>query len=185
METVLAIALGLGLAAACGFRVFVPMLIASVAAYSGHVELTEGMAWIGSPVAMVVFGVATTLEIGAYYVPWLDNLLDTVSTPSAVVAGALLTGAFLTDMSPMMRWTAAIIAGGGTSGAVAGGMSLVRAASTTLTGGVGNPVVATVETGSSFVLAIVAVVAPLLAIALAVIAGAMVTRRLGQRRSAA
>ena len=76
METALSVILGIGLSAACGFRVFVPMLGTSIAALSGHLELSEGFGWIGTPAAAIGFGTATVIEIGAYYVPWLDNLLE-------------------------------------------------------------------------------------------------------------
>ncbi|PYQ56518.1 MAG: DUF4126 domain-containing protein, partial [Acidobacteria bacterium] len=80
METVLSILIGLGLAAACGFRVFVPLLIMSLASRAGvgHLALGPGFAWIGSTPALLSFAVATVLEIAGYYIPWVDNLLDTV-----------------------------------------------------------------------------------------------------------
>src|SRR6185503_12680871 len=118
METVLSICVGIGLSAACGFRIFVPLLALSIAALSGHVHLSSGFAWIGTTPALIALSVATALEIAAYYVPWLDHALDTIATPAAVIAGTMTTAALVTDVSPFLKWTLAIIAGGGAAGLV-------------------------------------------------------------------
>src|SRR5882762_9625453 len=120
METVLSLLIGIGLSAACGFRVFVPLLVVSIAAHTGHLKLASGFAWMGSDAALIAFAVATALEIAAYYVPWLDNLLDTLATPAAVIAGTLVTASLATEMSPFLKWTLAVIAGGGVAGLVQG-----------------------------------------------------------------
>ena len=116
MNELLSVALGIGLAAACGFRVFVPLLLVSVAAKAGKLTLVSSFQWMGTDTAMIAFAIATALEVGAYYIPWLDNLLDSVTTPAAVVAGTIITAAVITDMSPLMKWSLALIAGGGTAG---------------------------------------------------------------------
>lgn len=164
MELVISIALGVGLSAACGFRVFVPMLVMSVAALSGYVAPAPGFAWVGTYPAAVAFGVATAVELGGYYLPWVDNLLDTVSVPAAAVAGTLCTAAAVTDLGPLATWSVAIIAGGGSAATIGGLTAVVRGASTATTGGVGNPVVSTLEAVASTVLAVVAIVIPLLAL---------------------
>tara|TARA_B100000809_G_C14977394_1_gene473215 strand:+ start:285 stop:872 length:588 start_codon:yes stop_codon:yes gene_type:complete len=140
--------LGLGLAAACGFRVFIPPLMMGVAARTGRLELEESFAWMAEDWAIVIFSMATVLEIGAYYVPWLDNLLDTVATPAAVIAGILVTSASLDGMDPTLQWVLAVVAGGGTAGVVQLGTVAVRALSTATTGGLANPAVSTVEAGA-------------------------------------
>src|SRR5215218_4671489 len=109
MELLLSVCVGLGLSAACGFRVFVPLLVMSIAANSGHLHLAPSFDWIGSPGALATFGVATAMEIGAYYVPWLDHFLDTLATPTAVVAGTIVTASMVTDVSPFLKWTLAAI----------------------------------------------------------------------------
>ena len=101
-ETLLSICLGLGLSAACGFRIFVPLLVVNLAARVGWVSLSGELAWMGDSAALWAFGFATVLEIGAYYVPWLDNFLDTVATPAAVVAGAIVTASVVTDLDMRM-----------------------------------------------------------------------------------
>src|SRR6266699_2021582 len=135
METLLSICVGIGLSAACGFRVFVPLLVMSIAALSGHLTLAHGFEWIGSYPALIALSVATCLEIAGYYIPWVDNLLDTISSPAAIIAGTLITASVITDLSPFLKWTLAIIAGGGAAGIVQGTTVVARGASSVGTGG--------------------------------------------------
>jgi hypothetical protein len=166
MELLLSICLGLGLSAACGFRIFVPLLVMSIAAHAGQLHLAPSFAWIGSTGALITFGVATVLEIGAYYVPWLDHFLDTLATPSAIVAGSIITASVITDVSPFLKWTLAVIAGGGLAGSIQAGTVLARGLSFAGTGGLANPLVATVELGGSVLTSIAAILAPLMALGL-------------------
>ncbi len=166
METVLSILIGLGLAAACGFRVFVPLLVMSLASRAGVGQLVLGpnFAWIGSTPALLTFSAATILEIAGYYIPWVDNLLDTIATPTAVIAGILVTAsAMTTDVSPFLKWTLAVVAGGGTTAAFQGITSVTRHISSFTTGGLGNPVLATAEAGGAAMLSVLAITLPVLA----------------------
>ncbi|HEX3131895.1 MAG TPA: DUF4126 domain-containing protein [Thermoanaerobaculia bacterium] len=163
METLLSILLGLGLAAACGFRVFVPLLVMSIASSTGHLELGQGFAWIGSTPALIAFSAATLLEIAGYYIPWVDNLLDAIATPTAIVAGILVTASAVTDVDPFLRWTLAILGGGGTAATFQGITATARQVSSFTTGGLANPLLATVEAGSSALLSVLAIVVPVLA----------------------
>ncbi len=142
---IVAAAMGVALAAACGLRVFLPMFVAGLAARLGFVEL-GGVPWLTSNEALVALGVATAVEIGAYYIPWLDNLLDALATPASIVAGTLLAAAALTDVDPWFRWIFAAIAGGGAAGLVQVSTVTARAASTATTGGLLNPIFSTAET---------------------------------------
>src|SRR3974377_1629839 len=112
METVLSVCVGIGLTAACGFRVFVPLLVMSIASLSGHLTLAHGFDWIGTYPALIAFSVATALEIAGYYIPWVDHLLDTLATPAAVVAGTVVTASMVGGMSPLLKLTLAVLAGG-------------------------------------------------------------------------
>ena len=166
MDMVLSLFIGLGLAAACGFRVFVPLLIMSLASRAevGHLVLNSHFAWIGSTPALVAFSVATLLEIAGYYIPWVDNLLDTVATPTAIVAGILVTAsAMTTDVSPFLKWTLAVLAGGGTTAVFQGITATARHISSFTTGGLGNPVLATAEAGGAALLAVLAITLPVVA----------------------
>jgi len=161
-DLALSVALGVGLAAATGLRLFLPMLVASAAAYSGHLPLSENFAWLGTLPALILLGVAAAVEILAYYIPGVDNLLDTVATPAAFVAGTVVAAAVMTDLPPMVKWAAAVIAGGGIAGATQSVTTLARAKSTVFTGGLGNPVIATAEFGGSLLVSLLALAAPLL-----------------------
>jgi hypothetical protein len=166
METVLSILLGIGLSAACGFRIFVPFLVMSIASLSGHLQLAHGFEWIGSYAALIAFSVATCLEIAGYYIPWLDHLLDTIATPAAVVAGTVASAALVADMSPLLKWSLAIIAGGGAAGLVQGTTVATRSLSLVGTGGLANPLVSTLELIGSVMTSVLTIVVPVLGVAL-------------------
>jgi hypothetical protein len=171
VELFLSICLGIGLSAACGFRVFVPLLCLSIASKVGYVSLAPSFAWIGSSPALAAFAVATALEVSAYYVPWLDNALDSIAVPLATVAGIVATASVVTNVDPFLRWTLAVIAGGGIATSTQLATTKARLASTATTGGFANPVIATVESASSTLLSVLAVIWPIVAfvVALAVL----------------
>ena len=178
METALSVLVGIGLSTACGFRVFVPLLVMSLASMSGHLALAPGFAWIGSYPALIAFSVATCLEIAGYYIPWVDHLLDTLATPAAIVAGTVVTASVVTDMSPFLRWTLAVIAGGGAAGLVQATTVVARGASTATTGGLGNPLVATVESVAAITTSVLVLVAPLVTLIILVAVLAIFGRKL-------
>jgi hypothetical protein len=163
METTISILIGIGLSAAAGLRIFVPLLVMSIAAYSGHLELASGFAWIGTLPALIAFSVATVLEVIAYLIPAVDHVLDVIAGPAAVAAGIVATASAVAGMSPFMQWTLAIIAGGGVAGLVKGLSGLTRAKAAITTGGLANPAVATAETGGAATLSVLAIVLPVVA----------------------
>lgn len=165
LETILSVFVGLGLAAAAGFRVFVPLLVVSVANRLG-LPLSPDFAWLGSTPALVVFTVATLAEVTAYYVPFVDNFLDALTSPLAVVAGTVLTAAMLTNVDPVFKWTLAIIAGGGMAGMVQAKTVVTRGLSSATTAGFANPIVSTVELGGALTASIISIVMPLVALVL-------------------
>ncbi|MDO7136224.1 DUF4126 domain-containing protein [Algibacter lectus] len=169
VETIISIFLGIGLSASVGFRVFMPLFALSLAAYFDVWELNESWQWVGSTAAIITLGVATLVEICAYFIPYVDNLLDTVAVPLAALAGTAVMLSTVADLSPVVTWALAIIAGGGTAAAVAGTSSTTRLASTATTGGLANPIVATLETGTSVVMSVVSIFMPILAIVLVVL----------------
>lgn len=168
-DLALSILLGIALAAATGFRIFLPMLIVSAAAYTGHLRLDESFAWLGSSSALIMLSVAALVEVAAYYVPVVDNLLDVVATPAAFVAGTIVSAAVMIDAPPMVKWTAAVIAGGGVAGLTQGLTGILRAHSTVLTGGLGNFVISTAQLGGAVLISFLALAAPAVAIALVVL----------------
>ena len=168
-DVALSVVLGIGLAAATGFRVFLPMLIMSGAAYTGHLPLGDSFAWLATPSALIMLSVAALAEIAAYYIPGVDNLLDTLATPAAFAAGTVVSAAVMTDLPPMLKWTAAVIAGGGVAGLTQGVTAMLRAQSTMFTGGIGNLVLATAELGGALLVSVLTLAAPLAALALVIL----------------
>ena len=167
LDTLLSVMVGIGLSAACGFRVFVPLLVMSIASLSGHLTLSPGFQWIATYPALLAFALATILEIAGYYIPWVDHILDVVAAPAAIVAGIVATASTVTGMSPFLRWALAIIAGGGLAGTVQVFTSITRLASSAATAGLGNPAVSTVEVGGSVALSVAAIAMPVVALAVA------------------
>lgn len=159
-EIITAVAIGIGLSAGAGFRVFVPMLVASIAAKTGLFPVNEGFAWLASWPAIISFGTATVVEILAYYIPFVDNLLDTITTPLAVGAGTLLVTSVLPIDNEFLKWVTGFLVGGGVAATVQGGSVLTRLASAKLTAGTGNPVVATGEHAAAFGISSLALFTP-------------------------
>jgi hypothetical protein len=186
IDLAISIALGVGLAAAVGFRVFVPLLLTSIAAYSGHLALGTSFAWIGTLPAVVTFGVAAVAEILAYYIPGVDNLLDAIATPAALVAGTVVSAAVMTDLPPLVKWTTAVIAGGGAAALTQGVTGLLRVKSTVATAGLANPAIATAELGGAIFVSLLALFAPLAALAVVIVfcwLGVRFVRKLLRRKA--
>ncbi|SVB35546.1 uncharacterized protein METZ01_LOCUS188400 [marine metagenome] len=175
MEAIMSIMIGVALSATCGFRVFVPLLAVNIGTRAldanGQplIELAGGFDWLSSDIALMVFLVATLFEIGGYYIPWIDNLLDTIASPASIVAGTVITASFVTGMDPWLQWLLGVIAGGGAAGAVQAATVVARAGSTVTTGGLGNPIVASVETSGAFLGSALSILVAPFAIALFVL----------------
>ncbi|TCS94716.1 DUF4126 domain-containing protein [Hazenella coriacea] len=162
MELLLATLMGVGLSAACGFRVFVPFLVISIGAKAEFIELGEGFQWMTTNVALITFAVATLLEVFSYFIPWVDQALDTIATPTAVVAGSVISASLITDMNPLLTWVLAAIVGGGTATSTQLLTASARGVSTVSTGGLGNPVVSLIENISSMIISVLAILMPIL-----------------------
>ena len=166
MEIALSLIIGIALSATSGFRVFVPFLALSAANLAGWLELSQSFAWIGSWPALVMFGVATLMEILAYFIPIVDNALTAISIPISAVAGIVLTLSVLGDVGPELSWILAIIGGGGSSLVARTVSNLVHAGSTAASGGTANPVVSLAESAGSVILSVLAILAPIFALVL-------------------
>jgi len=180
-EIITAVAIGIGLSASCGFRVFVPMLVASIAARMNIFPVNEGFQWLASWPAIISFGTATIAEILAYYIPFIDNLLDTITTPMAIGGGNLLLTSVLPIDNEFLKWVIGFLFGGGAAATVQGGTVLTRLASTKLTAGIGNPVLATGEHAAAFGTSALAVLIPLFFAALVIILIAYLILKFGKR----
>jgi len=188
LGTFLEILLAISLSAAAGFRVFVPLLVVSLAAVVGHFDLPSSLDWMETTPAVILLGTACLLEIGGYYIPWFDHALDTVSSPAAVIAGTLVAGSLAPDsMGPVAQWTLAFVAGGGTAGLTKTLMNILRVGSTATSGGLANPILSTVELLAATGLSLLAVTAPALAgvlvLVLMGIAGQKIWQVVGKLRS--
>ncbi|MCR9065722.1 MAG: DUF4126 domain-containing protein [Cytophagales bacterium] len=155
-----ALMLGVALSAASGFRIFVPLLVASLAGRFGVFTLADNMAWLSDTPATIVLAAAVVLELAAYYIPVVDNLLDTIAGPSAVLAGTLLTSSFLQIDDPAIQWGLGLVAGGGVAGTIQAGTSLLRLGSTKFTAGLGNNILASFENGMSVFISLISLLIP-------------------------
>ena len=181
-DTAFGLFVGLGLSAAAGLRLFVPLLVASAASLLGYLELAPEFEWIGSVPALVGFTVAAVVEVGAYLIPLLDNALDALAAPAAWLAGTVLTASSIVDMSDWLKWSLAIVAGGGVAGTVQLFTSVTRLTSTATTGGLANPAVATAEAGGATGVSILAVATPVVGVVLALLLVLLAARTLARRR---
>lgn len=182
LELLLSVGLGIGLAAATGFRVFIPLLVAGIAARAGWVPLVDSFAWLQSTTALVALSTAALMEILAFYVPGVDHVLDVVAGPLTVIAGILVSASVMVDMPPQVRWPIAVIAGGGIAGITKATAALIRAKSAAVTAGFGNPVVSTAETAGAATVSVVAILAPLLCLGVVIVLVAVGFRRMYRRR---
>ncbi|GAB2874682.1 hypothetical protein GCM10027044_41560 [Hymenobacter ruber] len=175
-------ALGLGLAACSGFRVFVPLLAASIAYHTGYLAPAAGFAWLGTWAALLTLSTATVVEVAGYYIPLVDHVLDTMTTPASFIAGTILMTSALPHLDPTLRWTLGILVGGGTAGLVQTGTALLRGASTATTAGLANPVLATVENTLAVGGVAITLLLPLVAAGLVVLLLAFILSRLRRGR---
>jgi hypothetical protein len=161
LGTVSALMAGISLSAAAGLRVFLPVLALGLASRLGLLELGEEFAWLASDPVLLAVGIAALLEAGAYYIPVVDNLLDTLATPAAIGGGTVIVASLLPEMNGLLQWGAAVLLGGGAAGIVQGTTVVARGVSTASTGGLGNPLIATSETGGSLLAIAFALLIPL------------------------
>lgn len=181
-EYLLSAALGLALAACSGFRVFVPLLAASIAYRTGYLAPSAGFAWLGSWPALGVLATATVAEMVGYYVPVVDNFLDSLTTPASFIAGTLLMTSSLPELNPVLRWGLGVLVGGGAAGVVQSGTALLRLGSTATTGGLANPVFATVENVLAIFGAVLGLLLPLIMAGLMIVLIVFVLSRLRRWR---
>ncbi len=156
--------LGIGLSAACGLRIFIPLLFLSCLSYFGKITLSPSFLWIGTMPALLTFAIAAILEVSAYYIPFIDNLLDSISIPGSVAAGGVMFASLFPDTEPLIKYSFALIAGGGIAGLTSAATSVTRLKSTALTGGIGNFVLATIESVGAIVVSLLSWLFPVLVI---------------------
>ncbi|UIR57916.1 DUF4126 domain-containing protein [Sphingobacterium sp. SRCM116780] len=169
LSYIISACIGIGLAAATGFRVFLPIFIISLSSYFNWIPIAENWEWLASLPTLIISAVAMLIEVLSFYIPFLDNVLDSISIPLATIAGSALFALQFTDMQDIPQWALSIIAGGGTAALIGTSFAGTRAASSATTGGLGNPVVSTVETTGSIVMTILTIIAPILALVVVIL----------------
>ena len=162
LQSLIAVAIGIGLAAATGFRVFLPLLIAGAAARWADLPLANGFQWLATTNALLALGTASVVEVAAYYIPIVDHALDVLGGPVAVLAGVFASASTMVDIRPGVMWPIAVVGGGGMAALVKVMSALVRTKSGLWTAGLANPAVSTGETAGAIVTAIAAIVFPLI-----------------------
>jgi hypothetical protein len=145
------------------------MFAVSLSSYMGWIPVGEHFQWLATLPCLIATGVAMAAEILAYYIPYIDHLLDTITVPLATIAGTILFASQFADLGAFPQWALAFIAGGGTAAAISTSFAGVRAASTTTTGGLGNSAVATTESTGAGLMSALALAAPVIAFIIAIL----------------
>lgn len=184
ISILISLCIGVGLSTSTGFRILVPFACLSAAALYGDLTLPTEMAWLDSYLALIGLVIGTLIEVAAYYIPWVNDALDTVELPASVIAGTYLTGAFAADLPTLLQWSLALVAGGGIAGTVNGLTGMTRLATNSATGGAATPVTSSLEWMSALMLAILAITLPLLALVLSIFLVLFVMKRVSKRRQA-
>jgi hypothetical protein len=179
------LAMGIGLAACAGIRAWLPLLMAGGLARWGIIELGDSFQFIASDRALILFGVATVIEILADKIPAVDHALDSLSTVLRPAAGSLLAASVLWQVSdPLTALALGVAVGAPTSLVPHAAKSLLRAASTTFTGGVANPFISILEDLMAVALFVLTVLVPVVVASLLILIGLLVARRFTRRTSA-
>lgn len=163
IDQVLTFLVGIGLAASVGLRIFIPILIVSIFAYTGNLNLSTYFTWLGYLPVLVFLVIISILEILAYYIAWLDNYLDAIEHPLSIIAGILITGAVITDFNPYLKWLMALLIGGGVAGTINAATSMIRLKTSAETGGSKNFIVSTVEAVIAVILSVLSILEPFIA----------------------
>lgn len=182
VDLLLALATGVGLAAACGLRAFLPLLAVGLAAHFGLLPLRPELAWLSQPAALWALGTASALELIGDKVPVLDHALDTLGTFLRPAAAWIGSYAILQGWGAPWAQLFALAMGAGAL-AVHGAKASTRVGSSALTLGAANPVLSVLEDVFSFTLVLLAVLVPLLALAVVALF-VVVAARLFRRRPA-
>ena len=171
----LALGSGVGLAAACGLRAFLPLLALGLAGRFHIVPLRPGAEWLTSDPALIALTTATLVEIAGDKIPAVDHALDVAGTVVRPAAAWLAAFAVLAHWpSPWAQLAA--LALGTAALAVHLGKAKVRLGSTALTLGAANPAVSLFEDAVAFGVVVTALLVPLAALLATVLVLAWVFR---------
>lgn len=183
MSLAAAVLTAIGLAACAGLRAFLPLFGLGLAARFTNFPLAESMDWMASDVALVLFGVASVVEIVADKVPVVDNLLDGLQTILGPAAGILASFGVFANLPAPFAIAFAILAGGAVAGGVHAAAATTRIKSTAVTGGTANPVLSVIEDLFAFASLLVALLVPLLVLAVLILLGVWLRRRRARKNA--
>lgn len=180
------VALAIALAACAGLRAWLPLLMAGILVRVGWLELGSAFEFLASDRALLIFGIATVVELVADKIPSLDHALDVLSTPLRPAAGALLAAAALGNFADPL-WALVLGTAVGAPAALVphAAKSVLRATSTALTAGLANPVLSLIEDGLTLLLVVIAVLVPLVVVVALAVVTVLAARRLLRSRTAA
>src|SRR5687768_3942832 len=177
-EVVPSVALAIGLAACAGLRAWLPLLLAGGLARVGYLELGDAFQFIGSTRALILFGVATVIEMAADKIPAVDHALDGISTVLRPAAGVLLAASVMWRIDdPLVALAVGLAVGAPSAMVPHAAKSVLRTASTVLTGGLANPIVSVIEDVLALVLFVATVIVPVFVATGLLVATLLVLRR--------
>jgi hypothetical protein len=181
-----ALAMAIALASAAGLRAWLALLAAGGLARLGVLDLGRSFEFLASDKALVLFGLATAIEIIGDKIPAVDHALDLIGTPLRPLAGAVLAASVLGTVSDPLTSTVLGAAVGAPTALVPHvAKSALRVASSTATAGLVNPALSFVEDAIAIVLLILAVLIPVVVVALVALTLYLSTRLLRRRRALA
>jgi hypothetical protein len=188
MDALSAAALGVVLAATAGLRAFLPVFSASLAAWMTELPLPANLTWLEKPQTVLIFGVATLLEILGDKIPVVDHALDGVQVLTKPVLAVLAATPFVYQLAPEHSVAIGILLGAPLALGVHSAKATARLGSTATTAGVGNPLLSVAEDVAAVVSIILGFLAPLVALVLMAATIVFIARlalRVRRRRRAA
>jgi Domain of unknown function (DUF4126) len=186
VELLPAVGMAIALAACAGVRAWLPLLLAGGLSRAGFLELGDSFAFLGSDRALMLFGLATLLEIAADKVPALDHALDALSTVLRPAAGALLAASVIGRFAdPLTALALGVAVGAPASLVPHAAKSALRAVSSTLTAGLANPALSLIEDLLAVVMFALAILVPVAVVLLLLLALVLIARRVSRRPSPA
>jgi len=162
VQAFLSLSMAFGLSTSAGLNAYIPLLTIALVdrLTDGLIDLQGPWVWLSNWWTIGVLAVLLVIEVLADKIPAVDTANDVVQTVIRPAAGAILFAASTRaiGLHPVLAAICGVILAGGVHAVKAGGRPVVTAT----TGGVGNPILSTLEDILSAVTSFIAVVAPYL-----------------------
>ncbi len=168
--------MAIGLSAACGFRIFIPPLSYGLLYRADLVQLEDGWTWIGNEWVIAILALASIIEICANLIPWLDNFLDILATPTSIAAGTVLSSSCLTNFDPGLQWMLSVMSGVLITGGFQFSTVSIRGLSSIFTGGCFNPIFSIIEDFISIGITLSIILFPLIGIIVIILIAFLIWR---------